>query len=250
MKIRADFVTNSSSSSFSTITIRSPKLVQALKKYKLLEVINENNGYIRMWGDEISCTYAPENSGDSFYFVPSSRTRAIEELLSIIACIDNEEDYDEREDDYEEDEKDEDNLSEHDKLVRDIFEEIRAVADQLADTIEYCLAESGYEGDGGDSDTRFWYDYPEEMKQKLYEIIAKEKGYDSTEIVTEDDWEEFLTPKAFEKKEFYLFDASVPVEETGERIALDRLEYSYNVKRKQDNKGKKIKTFSYFTGLE
>ena len=102
MKIRTDFVTNSSSSSFVVVSAKNNVLAEILEKHR--EMIEEDYYYNLMIDDDNIELYCDESYGD----VPSDKEHILHSILSLFdsSLYWDEEDYDEEyledhpEDDY------------------------------------------------------------------------------------------------------------------------------------------------------
>lgn len=159
MKIRTDFVTNSSSSSFCTIHISGSKLAEILKKYKSLFDSHSN---ITITDEEFS--YTGEND-ELDCCGPKGKNEMASCFVNFISefaeCCDESEMFD------------------------SLINELENNKKEINKTISSFKLELRVEGYGGDSDSRFWYDYDDED-------IRMYMGLDEKEEITEEIKDNFL----------------------------------------------------------
>ena len=201
MKIRTDFVTNSSSSSFVLIKLESKTFARIIEKYKDFifneEIVNHETNLVD--GDKI--TLMLENGSD---IVPSN----LEELIFALVSV------------FEPDVAEEfligilklEDISDLENNSRkQIAQEIINCKDEILKDLQSVDWSQEEQGSGGDNDDRYNPEnYPEERLSKLYEDIAKELGT-TIDDVTEEDFEEYVDCMASYNKESFEYN-----KETGE----------------------------------
>ena len=173
MKIRSDFVTNSSSSSFGTVRIECKPLVAMLQQYKDL-MAEKGLGefpppFMFSWdSDAGTVSWDWDEQGPSEYFVPHS----IDEVLSSFFSAVN---------DY---------LYYYDDSVAMIGPLVRAIAENREDietAITHVYWSGGHSGWGGDDDGRFDQgNYSADMLLSIKQSIADEKGCTVDEVSDRD----------------------------------------------------------------
>lgn len=186
MKIRTDFVTNSSSSSFVVVSAKNNVLAEILEKHR--EMIEEDYYYNLMIDDDNIELYCDESYGD----VPSDKEHILHSILSLFdsSLYWDEEDYDEE---YLEDHPEDDYFNkESDNLL---INDLKRNRKEIMDAMDKIRIEAGSQGWQGDDDTRFYEEsYTEEGFQELMETIAEELGCDVSEV-THDDFCEYVADK-------------------------------------------------------
>ena len=186
MKIRTDFVTNSSSSSFVVVSAKNNVLAEILEKHR--EMIEEDYYYNLMIDDDNIELYCDESYGD----VPSDKEHILHSILSLFdsSLYWDEEDYDEE---YLEDHPEDDYFNkESDNLL---INDLKRNRKEIMNAMDKIRIEAGSQGWQGDDDTRFYEEsYTEEGFQELMETIAEELGCDVSEV-TNDDFCEYVADK-------------------------------------------------------
>lgn len=186
MKIRTDFVTNSSSSSFVVVSAKNNVLAEILEKHR--EMIGEDYYYNLMIDDDNIELYCDESYGD----VPSDKEHILHSILSLFdsSLYWDEEDYDEE---YLEDHPEDDYFNkESDNLL---INDLKRNRKEIMNAMDKIRIEAGSQGWQGDDDTRFYEEsYTEEGFQELMETIAEELGCDVSEV-TNDDFCEYVADK-------------------------------------------------------
>lgn len=187
MKIRTDFVTNSSSSSYIAISITSEKLAQILKEYEELEeyfdTYEVSEKECRIDGVDL-CECTP-------YELDDVMDTLIEFLSETTDCWLEEEEETEFQDDDE-------------PLMKMIKELTRQKAELRASIkkVDWSCEASAW---GGDGDSRMLESsYSKETLEKIYGKIAKEKGC-SVDEVTEDDFRQYAAERTGTQRERFKY---------------------------------------------
>lgn len=206
MKIRTDFVTNSSSSSFVTLNVNSKTLAKIFEQYQYLfeddccEHIDVGEDCVELYADE---TYAE---------IPDSKKQIIISILSAIGCEayldDNEENIDEDElDGYEGRE--------------DLYKEIASKSKEILADMESFEMTCGDVGWQGDSESRYDTDnYDEETLKMYFEEIANEKDC-SVDDITDEDFQEWVSDKVSTEENTYSYDAKTGKEEHSHSFTVE-----------------------------
>jgi len=189
MKVRSDFVTNSSSSSFVSFDIESDTLVEIFEKF--IDEINEEEHLKYEYDFCVDDGRVTAHASESYSELPGS----IEELVSILI---NFLDY---ELDSEEPEAEEDS-----GVMTRLAAEVAKNKDKIVEDIESATWSCGNEGWGGDDDTRYYESsYDEETLQDMKETIA-ENSNKSVEDVDDEDFADYV----------------------GDQISVDENTFNYN----------------------
>ena len=186
MKIRTDFVTNSSSSSFVTITLNNEKLSEILRKYE--DLFEEGCCETLMFNDDEIEIYMDECYAD----VPNDKEDIIKALVSVFGY----EYYDENE------EFDEENCcGSKVELVKEIIDNAKEIMEKM----EFFQISSNDMGWQGDSDSRYYTgNYDEETLKMYYEWIAEENNC-TPEEVTEEMFGEWVSDKTSTDENTYTY---------------------------------------------
>ena len=182
MKIRTGFVTNSSSSSFLMMRLRSSKVNELLEIYKLYDDFHRLFGYIAC-EDDGTLRYTEDES--CWHECPTSKRDALDLFILTIA---NNDDFEELL--YNDDEISDEDINSLEKSCSSINErfaiDLLRNYDDIEKDIDLIEVVSGDQGWGGDDDSR--YDqgsYSDETLQDILSTIAEENNC-SIEDVTDD----------------------------------------------------------------
>ena len=206
MKIRTDFVTNSSSSSFIAMNFESNTLAEIIRRFseEYVENATERNPLcgFNIDGDVIEYREDESDYVDNF---PETLVDALNFFISMF--------YRWGENPIEISKKENDNkkvdLSDYDsentplrfKIVKEIFEKRKDILED-SQTVEIVSGDYGW---GGDDDSRFYPgSYDDKTLKKIYEDIAFENGI-SIDDITDDDFADYVGNKTSVSESIYTY---------------------------------------------
>ena len=222
MKIRSDFVTNSSSSSFIVLSVHSKSFADIIRSFQeeLEEQgwfqINEiDDSMVALFGDEVSGS-VPSGVTD---IIPTLARLFYEEVYIPGEYVDEYEEEEAREAfelEIEEAEEDWDCCLEM-KIAKAIVESRTDIEEDLV-SVDFTVGSVGW---GGDDDSRYEKsNYSEETLADIYEAIAEEKGC-FVDDVSDYDFNYYVGGRNSSFEETYHYDKLTGKEERSSSYTLD-----------------------------
>lgn len=194
MVIRSSFVTNSSSSSFVCVDIKSKEIVDILREFE-----NEFDALVELGQIMINSDTEAEIYIDEYYADAPNKP---EDIVHVIAALFDYSYYEEY--GYAEDDEDYDlNMEEFSPITQRLVES----KDEIMKNLEYFKLMIGNSGWQGDDDSRFnenWY--TEEALAEVKAAIAAEKDCEIDEI-TDEDFADYVCDKISIEEDVYEYTA-------------------------------------------
>ncbi len=196
MHVRSSFVTNSSSSSFVMVSVKSKLICNILEEFQdeLNETLQEFGSGLLFYGDDTVEIYQEEG----YCELPST----VEGILECLAkAIDDQYAYDCYEEDA--DEATEKDYSAYSKPLQKLMENREAVLE----SIEEAKVVDGEQGWQGDSECRYneeWYE--SDTLAEVQADIMDEHGYSSVDEITDEDFCDYVGDKVSIEENVVLYD--------------------------------------------
>lgn len=190
MKIRTDFVTNSSSSSFAVVSIKSPLLANILNNFASLQMDHGVDARMPFGieGSTVSSRWLdPELSAEAFEVTPDSVEEVVSCLVNGMGNSFN-------------GSWGQSNLA---ALARVLVAHKKEIADSI-ESVSWNYIESGW---GGDSEERLHKQFcTKEELDSVYQDIAEELGCRKSEV-SDDDFLEYAAAMCSHRLRAFTFDA-------------------------------------------
>lgn len=234
MKYRSDFVTNSSSSSYLSFTIKSNMLYSIISSFKeeYKSKLKEKIGVVDKEVDDYETVYSILNHlnlndndlsislEEREYFI--DEPESIEDVLYILINLIKENlecrfrlNYDENDNPIYDENKDDLDVKLLQVLERDFEKIVKSVTEVYGESTDI--------GWGGDDESRYYKDsYSDDQLEEIYNIIMKEKGCSYEEASQDEDaFADYVGDKTSEYKLSFRYNFGAGVMETDIEYSLE-----------------------------
>lgn len=200
MKIRKGFVTNSSSSSFVSVSIDNPMLASILQKYQ--EYFEDDCCIqLNITGEAIAIEIE-----EGYADVPSTLDDVLVSLLNALGV-----------EIYDDDEISAYGGAELENLAREVLADKENIT-AATTCVEFTQSDCGWQGD---SDSRYYKEnYDEETLQDIMEEIAAQKGC-KPEDVTDEDFNYYVSDKMSTSEDTYYYNKETGEETTSHSFYIE-----------------------------
>ncbi len=188
MKVRTDFVTNSSSSSFVTVEIENPVFAALCEQFTGIFEDEYDCFHVLVDGDNVHIDLE-----EGYASVPHSLEDLVECLIEVLSGWDE---FDP--DDYEDEEPEEGTIH---ALAYQMHKRAQEIKD-ATENVTFTFADMGWQGD---SDSRYYQENYSEEELAMYMEKCAQKNGCTPEEVTEDMWNEFVADKVSTQEKTFTY---------------------------------------------